>query len=209
MLSDYDTSNGNDCPSGWKKIRINGLDLCQSPNDNAGCYSTQFNVNHVKYNKICGKVKGYQKGSPSAFGEEKNPSLDNGYVEGISITLGKPRKHIWTYAVGLSDDYNYPNHNCPCAKYPGPSAPAFVGDHYYCESGSTGTYDLHTHHNTDPLWDSDGCLTGNNCCTNTDQPWFFRQMTMGRQDNIEVRLCTNQAFPDEGVLVEGLELYVW
>ena len=57
----------------------------------------------MTYNKICGKVKGYQEGSPSAFGDESRPSLDTRYVEGISITLGNPRKHVWTYAVGLSD----------------------------------------------------------------------------------------------------------
>ena len=29
-------------------------------------------------------------------------------------------KHLWTYAVGLSDVYKYPQLNCPCAKTPGP-----------------------------------------------------------------------------------------
>ena len=67
------------------------------------------------------------------------PSLDEKYVDGISITSGNPRKHVWTYAVGLSDDYNYPCCNCPCAKHPGPDPPPFVGSHYYCESGNTGT----------------------------------------------------------------------
>ena len=207
-IADIDTSNGDDCPNGWKKIKVNGLDLCRSLNDNAGCHSSHFHAHTVGYNKICGKVKGYQKGSPSAFGEVSNPSLDNYYVEGISITLGRPRKHVWTYAVGLSDDYNYPSFNCPCARYRGPSPPAFVGTHYYCEAGDTGTYVNNLYYTTDPLWDGDGCLLNNNCCTNTDQPWFFRQMTMERKDDIEVRLCTNQAFSDEAVLVEELELYV-
>ncbi|XP_065888599.1 uncharacterized protein [Dysidea avara] len=207
-IADYDTSKGDDCPSGWKKIKINGLDLCRSPNDNAGCYSTHFHVNKVSYNKICGRVKGYQKGSPTAFERVSNPSLDNGYVEGISITLGSPRKHVWTYAVGLSDDHNYPVYNCPCAKYPGPSPPAFVGNHYYCESGDTGAFSNSPYYTTDPLWDGDGCLPDNNCCTNTDQPWFFRQITMARKDDIEVRLCTNEVFSNEATLVEQIEIYV-
>jgi len=121
-IADYDTSKGDDCPRGWEKIKANGLDFCRSPNDNVGCYSTNFHVNKVSYNKICGRMKGYQKGSPDAF-ENRSPSIDNGYVDGISITLGSPRKHVWTYAAGLSDDYNYPTHNCPCAKIPGPSPP--------------------------------------------------------------------------------------
>jgi len=49
------------------------------------------------------------------------------YVEGISITLGLPRKHVWTYAAGLSDDFNYPGPcHVPCT-HPGPPPPAFVG----------------------------------------------------------------------------------
>ena len=62
-------------------------------------------------------MKGYQKGFPSAFAEVSNPSLNNGYVEGISITLGNPHKDVWTYGVGLNDDGNYGSgaHNCPCA----------------------------------------------------------------------------------------------
>ena len=38
------------------------------------------------------------------------------YVDGISITSGNPRNHVWTYAVGLSDDGNNTHANYPCAK---------------------------------------------------------------------------------------------
>ena len=32
-IADYDTSKGDDCPSGWKMIRVNGyMNLCRSPN---------------------------------------------------------------------------------------------------------------------------------------------------------------------------------
>jgi len=75
-IADYDTKT-DECPSGWKKTKVNSLDLCQSPNNNAGCHSY---VNKVKYNKICSKVRGYQKGLPSTFAEVSNPSLNNGYI---------------------------------------------------------------------------------------------------------------------------------
>ena len=78
--------------------------------------------------------------------------INSNYVDGMYITYGSPRKHIWTYAVGLSDDNNYNgNYNCPCAKYPGPAPPSFVGDHYYCESGNTGKHE-YTFYN-DTLWE--------------------------------------------------------
>ena len=209
-IADHDISWGDDCPEGWKKITNNNIDVCRSPSNSAGCYSSTFPVNNLTYNKICGKVKGYQKGSPSAFGDESLPSLDARYVEGISITLGNPSKHVWTYAVGLSDDGNYDGgvHNCPCASLQGRAPPSFVGNHYYCESGNTGGFVNSQYHTEDPLWDNAGCLANNNCCANTDQPWFFRQLVRSRQDYIEIRLCTNQGFSDEAVLVEQIQLYV-
>ena len=53
-----------------------------------------------------------------------------------------------------------------------------------------------------------GCSANNNCCANTDQPWFFHQIVVKRQDDIEARLCINHGFHDEGVLVEQMQLYV-
>ena len=62
--------------------------------------------------------------------QTKIQSIDGGYVDGISITIGSPRKHVWTCAVGLSDDYKYPNYNCSCVTHPCSSLPAFVGNDY-------------------------------------------------------------------------------
>ena len=112
------------------------------------------------------------------------------------------------YAAGLSDDRNYGGDNCPCARHRGTAPPAFVGSHYYYESGNTGSYVNSQYHTEDPLWDGAGCLANNNCCTNPDQPWFFRQLTMKRQDDIEARLCTDQSFDNEGIFAEKIQLYV-
>ena len=209
-IADYDTSRGDDCPKGWNKITANNIDMCRSPSNSAGCYPTIFSVHNVGYSKICGKIKGYQKASVDGFGQIISPSIDKGYVDGVSITLGSPRKHVWTYAVGYSDDgtYNGDSHyNCPCAKNPGTSPLAFVGSHYYCESGTLGEPD-DRYYTNDPLWDGKGCSTYSSCCANTDQPWFFRQLVMKTQDDIEARLCTDQVFANEGVLVEQVQLYV-
>ena len=202
-IADYDTSRGDNCPSGWNKIIVNDIAVCQSPDNSAGCYPTTFSVQQIGFNKICGKIQGYQKGTPDAFNVSSSfPSLDNRYVDGISITIGNPRKHIWTYAAGNG------LFNCPCATYPGIAPLSFVGEHYYCGSGNTGLVDRSRYYTEDPLWDGAGCLFGNNCCTNVNQPWFFRQLVTSRQDDIEARLCTDQNLADEAVLVEQILLYV-
>ena len=53
-------------------------------------------------------------------------SLDGVYVDGISITSGNPRKHVWTYAATASNNGNHPQYNCPCAKHPGPDPPTLL-----------------------------------------------------------------------------------
>ena len=208
-----DTSKGDACPSGWTNITTPGAIpkvVCRS-GDSSGCHSTFFTTYNISFNKICGQVKGYQKGNCIAFWSTKydTKSINDHYVTGLSITLGNPRKHVWTYAIGLSDDYNYPDYNCPCAATPGPDPPAFVGDHYYCESGNTGTYIATEYHTSDMLWDGYGCYHyNNNCCTNPDMPWFFRQFLQPMHDYLEARICNRDSFSSEDTLVESIELYI-
>lgn len=211
-VAHLDTTDGSACPSSWSKITIPGTstDVCQS-GDNAGCYSADYSTLNVSFSKICGQVLAYQKGSTDAFylaiGRK---SINDIYVDGISITVGNPRKHVWTYAAGISDDGFYPKQNCPCADIPGPDPPAFVGNHYYCESGNTGTYDTTVYYSSDVLWDGYGCVgKQNNCCTNPDMPWFFRQFARNiHGENLEARICHSTGFSYEDVLVQKLELYV-
>ena len=66
--------------------------------------------------------------------------------QGLSVTYGSPRSHIWTFAAGLSKVYNYTLYsrsgycNCPCALYSGAPAPSYVGDNFFCESWTNIPY---------------------------------------------------------------------
>ena len=209
----FDISKGDSCPSEWTKIITPGnsaKSVCRSGN-NTGLDSTIFSTYNITFNKICGRLTGYQKGNVHAFWSTKydSKSIDDCYAEGVSITVGNPRKHVWTYAVGLSDDHNNTQYNCPCAATPGPDPPAFIGDHYYCESGDTGTADPNAYYTTDQLWDGDGCHhVNNNCCTNHDMPWFFRQFASPIHDYLEASICKLNGFDHTDTLVESIELYI-
>ena len=48
-IADYDTSRGDSCPSGWNITTANGIGVCRSPSDSAGCHSTTFSVQNVTY----------------------------------------------------------------------------------------------------------------------------------------------------------------
>ena len=128
-IADLDTSNGGDCHKEWKIIMAL---VCRAPSDAAGCYSTFFSVNGISYWSIHGLVRGCQKTSTDSFDSCQGiRSIDNTYVDGVSITLGNPCKHVWTYVAGYSDHGNVPSSNCPCTVHPGPAPPSFVGEHYF------------------------------------------------------------------------------
>jgi len=171
----FDTSQGDSCPFGWTLITTPAQDsknVCRSGFTNE-CHSTIFTTYNMSFYKICGQVRGYQKGNTNAF-DSSVESIDDHYVDGVSITLGDPRKHVWTYAVGISDSgSSTTSHYCPCAARRGTNPPTFVGEHYYCESGDTGGDDPSRYYTTDPLCDGFDCSISHNCCALPDMPWFM------------------------------------
>ena len=225
-IADLDTSRGDSCPSGWGSI-TNPLAACRSANDNAGCFSTSFSVNGVSYHKVCGQARGYQVESTDAFGGPRHvrgssefkyiKGIDDAYVDGLSITIGSPRKHVWTFASGNNDnntasvDVNLSSDEfaCPCAAIPGLSPFAFVHDNYYCESGSDGGGHVDNIYMSDALWDGSQCDgAGDNCCAEAGQPWFYRKFPFAYQSNVEARICADEGYNNEGVLVDRLQLFV-
>ena len=131
---------------------------------------------------------------------------NNAYLDGLSITHGSPRKHIWSYAAGVSEDADHDT-NCPCAAHPGRSPPSFVGNHYHCESGNTGPWEAQWY-TSDPLWDGKGCVAGSDCCSTSRLPWFCRTLPCETTDHIEVRWCCDEVPSNEEVATELLEIYI-
>ena len=227
-VANVNATNGEACPGEW--INNGNYNSYCTGTGAAGCYSAEFTVPY-HYNKICGQVRGFQKGTPDGFypyfsargsapshlyRPQSNSADVNGvYVDGVSITLGDPRKHVWTYAIGLNDDYTDGDayglgyFHCPCTKIAATEAPVFVGNNYYCESGNAdGRFDSGRLFSDDPLWDGKQCLPGNSCCDKTGQPWFFHQLPISVKEHLEVRICQDQVEGDEAVTVEKLELFV-
>ena len=202
---------GDDCPSEWTNITT-PVAACLPQSSNPGCYSANFSTLSIPYSKVCGMAVGYQSSTNDGFNTVTR-SINGPYVDGVSITYGTPRKHIWTYAIGQSDNNNnlptFPT-NCPCSEFPGQLPPSFVQDNYYCESGSML---IGVHHGSgiftdDPVWDGEGCSTNNNCCSNPSLPWFYRQIPLTTSEDIETRICRDEESSNEGVLVRELQLYV-
>ena len=100
--ADVDTNRDDSCSGTWHKITTPKR-LCLG-SAAAGCASAYFYTKGVSYEHICGQAKAYQKGQTDAFNAQRNaikPSIDSSYVDGVSITIGSPHKHVWTYAAGI------------------------------------------------------------------------------------------------------------
>ncbi len=85
--------------------------------------------------------------------------LDSNYVDGISLTYGRPRKHVWTFAASLDEVGTLPHNNCPCTNInqtnDASTPPVFVGNDYFCDTASQGRYQYIFYDDDPPL---DGAL---------------------------------------------------
>ena len=202
-----DLSQG--CPAELRLYRRSGVRACGRQTSSSGsCDSVTFSTNGISYSQVCGRVIGYQYGHPDAT--HRSVSIDSYYVEGISITHGSPRQHIWTLAAGR-DETGTDNSRCPCNTGSTDSVPSFVGDDYFCESGTSSNpsspWQLYS---DDPLWDGKGCggNEGPCCIRNTPgMPWFHKVLNSHTTDDIEMRVCADYSTTEDAP-VSLYELYV-
>ena len=211
------------CPSPWREITSDGIRVCGQPSSGEGsCHSVFYPVNS-QYSKVCGRVIGYQFGSPDAFinvvtAASRNLTIDEQYLDGISITHGKQmeRTHIWSFAAGATENgttcpkKNPQRHlNCPCSNSDD-NPPSYVGNNYYCESANQrDCFTENIFFPNDPLWDGQQCDSEGTCCTGTNTPpWFSVDLHSPTSDDIEVRICHDQATDDEDTPIQQLELYI-
>ena len=206
------TNTSHTCPSGLKTL-TSPKRLCAMSITGGECSSATISLHGVEYTRVCGKIIGYQQGTPDAFWPyhiNRNLTIDDNYVDGISLTHGhNPRKHIWTFVAALDEVQNYPN-VCPCTNINNPASipiPPYLGSDYFCDTASEGRYQ-YIFYPDDPLWDGQGCGRLNTCCSFNNPPWFMKELPSSTSDDIEMRLCADQQRTDEDITFESVELYV-
>ena len=188
---------GATCPSGLNSYFFSNINypLCDRTHPlNSGCNSTIFSTFGFNYSQVCGQVRGYQLGNVDGIYDNNggSPSLEGAYVDGVSITCGSnPRHHIWTYIAGQRET-GQTQEACPCNDGSIETTPQYVGDDYYCESGSP-VFESYTFHYDDLLWDGKQCdYLETPCCTSPNMPWFVKSLNQSTTDDIELRLCTSE-----------------
>ena len=204
------TDTSNTCPSGLTTL-TSPRRLCAKNTNGAGCSSVMFQLKGIEYSQVCGKIIGYQYGNTDAFNGLRDDNIDSHYVDGISLTHRQsPRNHIWTLAAALHEHNSIAGSVCPCTNTrntPPPSVPGFVGNDYFCDTGSANRHQS-IFYGDDPLWDGAGCGQYSTCCSWNSPPWFRKQLTTSTSDDIEMRVCTSEGQNNENVYIELMELYV-
>ena len=137
-------------------------------------------------------------------------TISGAYVDGVSLTHGSPRHHIWTFAAGASENNPTWTTVCPCDANVSVSVPPFVGEDYFCESGLHEPWNHAYHtifHPDNPLWDGQNCLSNSTCCS-LHGPRYFTKQLPATNDDIEARICLHDSAANDNIAVQLVELYV-
>ena len=203
-----------DCPDGLSLRTDGNLRTCQRNQIHSGCSSTSFSSSGVEYSRVCGRIRGYQWASPNAFyytSIYSSPKIEDNYVDGVVLTnqVNESRSHIWTFAAALDETRRNRAIVCQCSNVNvilnDFKTPSFVGNDYFCETGSRHGFSYGVLYTEDPLWDGKGCGTSSSCCDKGE--WFCKDVPKTSSD-IELRLCSNEDRINEDTPIELIELYI-
>ena len=203
-------NNKDECPSGFiRRTDTSSTHTCVRNNTAAGCAPIKIPTRNINYFAVCGKIIAYQVGMPNQFRPEEGisrPTDINGeYLDGVSLTHGTKREHIWSFAAATHE-----NQTCLCNNNVGDSPPKFVGPDYFCEAGSV--LEAAAFEGillpTDPLWDGNGCMSWNTCCSFNGPPWFYKELSQPTTDDIELRVCKDSCNLIEDVAIKTVEIYI-
>ena len=210
------TDPSQDCPKGLTQTNYPEVRSCgRAWADTLRCSEPiLFPVNGSPYNRVCGRARAYRLGWHNAFSSyvSHKYTIDDPYLDGLSLTHGSPRSHIWSFASGLFSGAvgdAFPEHRCPCDPGNSYTAPEFVGKDYFCESVATvDNYkiDPHRFYPDNALWDGQDLL--NPCYGNNNAPWFIKTLPAPTTDDIELRLCTVTGASESNFALELLEIFV-
>ena len=124
------------------------------------------------------------------------------------MTHGKsPRKHIWTFMGSYSEKKPI----CPCATGSTVKVPDFIGNNYFCESGNPDETAVPGKvYFTDTLWNMNACNEVEaSCCKEGKDDYIYAVLPSSTTDDIEVRVCSDEATSDEDFALGDIGIAIY
>ena len=198
------TNSNRMCPSGLMEYISFTVHTCRRNDTSAGCSSVQFTTHELSYSKVCGRITALADGAPEGFMRTDDTDINGTYVDGVSLTHGAPRQHIWTFAATSSEETRRLSCSCNNSNTAGTPPPEYVGNDYFCDTRFRETdvdRDL-------VLWQGTDCTSSNACCSFNNPPWFYKQLPQPTTDDIEMRVCRDEDRGNEDVFIQIVEVYI-
>ena len=211
----YDFSQ-QECPPNFTRV-YGPYGSCQATNYHSTCLGLDYYSSSLplpvqgrSFNSVCGRVRGHGWGLAFRNAIACNYSLEQAYVDGVSLTHGPGgrRTHIWTFAAALADGLPDTQVNCGCSNTNNNwthATPGDVGDDYFCDSNDQYTEGDRWEgiDEDDDLWDGEGCGSSSSCCEWKDPPYFCNHLHNITSEDMEIRLFSRY-FPT----VSLIEIFV-
>ena len=193
------TNRNHQCPSGLMERNDSpNIRTCVRNEASAGCSSVEVSTANIQYTRVCGRITAYQFGIVDDF---LNTNINSAYVDGVSLTHGIPRQHIWTFAAAGRGDRICQCHTLHAQR------PDTVGQDFFCDTGNPAfSSTAAIFYGDNLLWDGVGCA--HTCCSNNNPPYFNKTLSGPTTDNIEMRVCRDEGASDEDIAIESVEIYV-
>ena len=195
----YDFSQQECPPNFTRKYGLFNSVSCEATNGYSNCDGFSYYYSSLpllvpgrSYTSVCGQVRGHGRGIAFYNAIVCNYSLEQAYVDGVSLTHGPAgrRTHIWTFAAANADGHTYTPSICGCSntnKNWTNATPGEVGNDYFCDSYTEGG-EWEARDEDDDLWDGEGCGSSSSCCEWKDPPYFCKQLHNTTSEDMEIRL---------------------
>ncbi len=190
-IVEHNTSTDG-CPGDWQLESLSFADVCTRKASTTAdrIRTATFDVCDIPFAEIRGNATLYQNGSTDAFGDFPSASIDDAYGDVVSVTLGNPRTHLFSYVFGFkaggSDDSN-------CPAIGGAPPHAWIGGNFLCATGNPSSSTNERIWYDTPLFSAD---------------WWQVSVGTTTTENLEVRLIGTHVSADEDMGVETLDLLI-
>lgn len=147
--------------------------------------------------QVINSMDAFQRGYHTAFWGQFEPSLEGWYVDGISVTKGRPGARQHLYSLGVSAA-----HACSEMML---SVPEFAKDAFACVSHPStmdGVWSGSCGHESTGYVDQQGCDSGD------PHGWWTAVLPEPSEEPIEFRLCQDEGEGNENTVIRKIEVEV-